>query len=115
VSSRASFATAAAAVLALAAVPWSDGPLRRLAGGEGDGPDPTFDVELDADALRAAAPLVGDSEYLTQWPGGSPLQQGNLKAAGQLYLARGLPVLDRRRAEWIVLARDGRVVVMRRR
>ena len=114
-SSRAAFAAAAAAVLAIAAVPWSDGPLRRLAGGDGDGPDPTFDVELDADALRAAVPLVGDSEYLTEWPGGSPLQQGNLKAAGQLYFARGLPVLDRQRAEWLVVARDGRVVVMRRR
>jgi hypothetical protein len=101
-------------VLAAAAVPWSDGPLRRLAGGDGEGPDPTFDVELDAGALRAAAPLVGDSEYVTEWPGGSPLEQGNLKAAGQLYFAHGVPVLERPRAEWIVVARDGRVVVMRR-
>lgn len=106
---------AAAAVLAAAAVPWSDGPLRRLAGGEGEGRDPTFDVGLDADALRAAAPLIGDSAYMTEWPGGSPLQQGNLKAAGQLYFARGLPVLDRARAEWIVVVRGERVVVMRRR
>ena len=113
-SSRAAFAAAAAAVLAAAALPWSDGPLRRLAGGEGDGRDPAFDVELDAAALRAAAPLVGDSEYVTEWPGGSPLEQGNLKAAGQLYLARGLPVLERERAEWVVLARNGRVVVVRR-
>ena len=102
-------------MLAIAAVPWSDGPLRRLAGGDGDGPDPTFDVELDSEALRAAAPLVGDSEYLTEWPGGSPLQQGNLKAAGQLYFARGLPVLEHTRAEWIVRVRDGRVVAIRRR
>jgi hypothetical protein len=115
VSSRAAFAAAAAAVLAAAAAPWSDGPLRRLAGGEGEGPDPTFDVELDATALRAAAPLIGDSEYVTEWPGGSPLEQGNLKAAGQLYFARGLPVLERQRARWIVLARDGRVVAVRRR
>ena len=114
-SSRAAFAAAAAAVLAAAVVPWSDGPLRRLAGGEGEGRDPAFDVELDAAALRAAAPLVGDSAYVTEWPGGSPLQQGNLKAAGQLYLARGLPVLERPRAEWIVGVRDGRVVVVRRR
>jgi hypothetical protein len=102
-------------VLAVAAVPWSDGPLRRLAGGDGEGPDPSFDVRLDADALRAAAPLIGDSEYLTEWLAGSPLEQGNLKAAGQLYFARGLPVLERSLAEWIVVARDGRVVVMRRR
>jgi hypothetical protein len=115
VSSRAAFATAAAAVLAVAAVPWSDGPLRRLAGGDGEGRDPTFDVELDAAALRAAVPLVGDSEYGTEWPGGSPLQKGNLKAAGQLYFARGVPVLERQRARWVVLARDGRIVVARRR
>lgn len=102
-------------MLAAAAVPWSDGPLRRLAGGEGEGRDPTFDVPLDADTLRAAAPLVGSSDYVTSWPGGSPLEQGNLKAAGQLYFARGLPVLERARAEWIVVARDGRVVVTRRR
>jgi hypothetical protein len=115
VSSRAAFASAAAAVLAVATVPWSDGPLRRLAGGDGEGRDPTFDVELDAAALRAAAPLVGDSEYVTEWPGGSPLQKGNLKAAGQLYFARGFPVLERTRAEWIVGVLDGRVVARRRR
>ena len=114
-SSRAAFAAAAAALLAAAVVPWSDGPLRRLAGGEGEGRDPMFDVELDAAALRAAAPLVGDSEYVTEWPGGSPLHQGNLKAAGQLYFARGLPVLERPRAEWVVAVRGGRVVAIRRR
>jgi hypothetical protein len=105
---------AAVAVLAVAAVPWSDGPLRRLAGGEGEGPDPAFDVELDARSLRAAAVQVGDSTYVAAWPAGSPLQQGNLKAAGQLYVARGLPVLELPRAEWIVVARDGRVDVRRR-
>lgn len=105
---------AAVAVLAVAAVPWSDGPLRRLAGGEGEGPDPAFDVELDARSLRAAAVQVGDSTYFAAWPRGTPLQKGNLKAAGQLYLARGLPVLELPRAEWIVVARDGRVDVRRR-
>ena len=115
-SSRAAFAAAAAAVLAAAAVPWSDGPLRRLAGGDGEGRDPSFDVRLDAGALRKAAPLIGDSTYVTQWPGGSPLQQGNLKAAGQLYFARGLPVLEQARAKWAVRAgRGGRVVVTRLR
>lgn len=112
-SSRGAFAAAALAVLAGAAVPWSDGPLRRLAGGEGERRDPIFDVELDSRALRAAAPLVGDSTYATEWPGGSPLQQGNLKAAGQLYLSRGLPLLER--AEWTVVVRGDRVVVARRR
>lgn len=102
-------------MLAAAAVPWSDGPLRRLAGGAGQGPDPTFDVELDADALRAAAPMVDGSNYVTEWPGGSPLEQGNLKAAGQLYFARGLPVLEPSRAEWTVAVRDGNLLVTRRR
>lgn len=102
-------------MLAAALVPWSDGPLRHLAGGEGDGRDPTFDVELDGDALRAGAPVVGDSQYATEWPGGSPLEQGNLKAAGQLYLARGFPVLDGSRADWIVGIRGGSVVFTRRR
>lgn len=115
VSSKRAFAAAAAVVFAAAAVPWADGPLRRVAGGDDEGRDPVFDVELDADALRADAALVGDSEYATEWPGGSPLQQGNLKAAGQLYLARGVPVLDGSRADWIVGVRGGRVVVTRRR
>ena len=102
-------------MLAAWAVPWTEGPVRRLAGADGDGRDPAFDVELDADALRTAAPLVGDSSYAAGWPGGTPVQQGNLKAAGQLYLARGLPVLDRSRADWLVGVRDGRVVLTRRR
>jgi hypothetical protein len=114
VSSSRALAAATVAVLAAAALPWSDGPLRRLAGGEGEGPDPAFDVDLDARSLRAAALRVGDSTYFAEWPGGSPLEQGNLKAAGQLYLARGLPVLEPERAEWIVVARDGRVEVRRR-
>lgn len=82
-------------------------------GNEGGGRDPAFDVKLDADDLRAAARVVDDSTYAAEWPHGSPLQQGNLKAAGQLYFARGLPVLDPARAEWIVRARDGRVELTR--
>lgn len=103
----------AVAVLAAAAVPWSGGPLRQLAGGDGEGRDAMFDVELDAPSLRAAASQVGDSTYATEWPGGSPLQQGNLKAAGQLYLSRGLPLLEG--AEWTVVVRGERVVASRRR
>ena len=115
-SARAAFAAAAASVVALAAVPWADGPLRRLAGGDGDGPDPTFDVALDADALRAAATTVPpDSLYAAEWPGGSPLEQGNLKAAGQLYLSRAIPVLETARADWVLAVRDGTVVLTRRR
>jgi hypothetical protein len=115
VSSKHALVAAAVVVLAAGTVPWSDGPFRRLAGGEGEGRDPTFDVQLDADALRAAAPLIGDSEYATEWPGVSPLHQGNLKAAGQLYFARGFPVLDPSRADWIVGVRGGRIVLTRRR
>jgi hypothetical protein len=114
-SARRATAAAAVVVLAAAAVPWSDGPLRRLAGGEGQGPDPTFDVELDGDALRTAAPMVDGSNYVMAWPGGSPLEQGNLKAAGQLYFARGLPVLEPSKAEWVVAVRGGNVRVIRRR
>jgi hypothetical protein len=102
-------------VLVAAIVPWSEWPLLRLAGGEGDGRDPTFDVELDGDALRAATPVVGDSRYAVDWSNGSPLEQGNLKAAGQLYLSRGVPVLERSRADWILGVRGKSVVLIRRR
>lgn len=114
-SARSALAAAAVVVLAAAAFPWSDGPLRRLAGGEGDGRDPTFDVRLDGGAVRAAVPAVDGSDYVTDWPGGSPLEQGNLKAAGQLYFARGFPVLDPLRAEWVLAVRGGNVRVTRRR
>ena len=115
-SARSALAAAAAVVLALALVPWADSPLRRLAGGEGDSPNPRFDVPLDADALRAAEETVpaGD-EYATVWPGGTPLEQGNLKAAGQLYLSRAIPVLDTSRPDWILSVRDGSVLLTRRR
>lgn len=99
----------AAAALALALVPWSANPFYRLAGGDGDGRDPTFDAPLDPTALRAAR-FPDDLPYITEAPAASPLAQGNLKAAAQLYLARQLPVQDRRRADVRVQYRDGRVV-----
>lgn len=106
-SARAAFAAVAVAVLAAAAVPWSDGPLRRLAGGEGDGPEPTFDVPLDPAPLqRAGARLRDDARYQTSAPDASPLAQGNLKAAAQLYLSRQLPVHD---AALVFGYRHGRV------
>lgn len=108
-SARRAFAAAAGAVLALALVPWQDGPLRRLAGGEGDGPRPRFDVPLDVTALETAS-LREDARYATSAPGESPLVQGNLKAAAQLYLAAQLPVLDPSRASVVFTYRDGRVV-----
>jgi hypothetical protein len=96
-------------VLALALVPWSANPFHRLAGRGGDGRDPTFDVPLDVTALRSEH-FPADLPYVTEAPGASPLVQGNLKAAAQLYLARQLPVQDRRRAEVRVQYRDGRIV-----
>ena len=99
-------------MLAAAAVPWSDGPLRRLAGGDGDGPDPTFDVELDADALRAAAPLVGDSQYADGVAGRLAAAAGEPQGGRDSCTSpAGCRVLERARAEWIVVGRDGRVVV----
>lgn len=115
-SARTAFAAVAAVVVALSFVPWGDSPVRRLAGGEGDGPDARFDVPLDADALRSAADTVPpDDEYVTVWPGGTPLEQGNLKAAGQLYLAHALPVLDPARPRWILAVGAGNVSLIRRR
>jgi hypothetical protein len=113
VSARAGFAAAAAVVLALGLVPWSESPLRRLAGGEGDGPDARFDVPLDPAPLRALAEVTpDDTEYVTEAPGGTPLEQGNLKAAGQLYLAAQLPRLTG--APLVVIYRDGRITAERR-
>jgi hypothetical protein len=105
-------AALAAALLALGAVPWSDNPLYRLAGGGGDSSDARFDAPLDPSPLRAfdegAEP---DTPYFVDAAAATPLEQGNLKAAGQLYLAPLLPVLDRSRAETFVRLRDGRILV----
>ena len=114
-SSRRAFAAAAAVVLAVAAVPWPDGPLRRLAGGEGDGPQPSFDVPLDARTLASASDsLPDDLLYATSAPDAPPVVQGNLKAAGQLYLSRQLPVQDLGRASIVFTYRNGAVVSMPR-
>ena len=114
-SARRALAAAAVVVLAAAAVPWSDGPLRRLAGGEGEGRQPSFDVPLDARMLtNAAASLPDDTLYATSAPDASPLVQGNLKAAGQLYLSRQLPVQDIGRASIVFTYRNGAVVSMPR-
>ena len=110
-SARRAFAATAVAVIALAALPWSDGPLRRLAGGKGDGPDPQFDVVLDPQTLRKLArELPEGAGYATLAPDESPLVQGNLKAAAQLYLARQLAMQDATRADVAVGYRAGRVI-----
>lgn len=105
-SARAAFAAVAAAVSLLALVPWAGSPLRRLAGGEGDGPDPRFDVPLDAGVLKGTS-LPEGTLYATQAPDASPLVQGNLKAAAQLYLAHLVPVQDPRRASVVFRYRRG--------
>lgn len=103
VSSRRAFAAAAAGVLALAALPWSDGPLRRLAGGEGAGPQPTLDVPLDVeDHLQGFGESHSGGTYFLDASRATPLEQGNAKAAAQLYNARMLPVLDPAEADYIV-------------
>jgi hypothetical protein len=114
VSSRAAFAAAAAATLTLALVPWDGSPLQRLAGGAGDGPAPRFDVPLDPAELESAATsLPVGTLYATIAPNESPLVQGNLKAAGQLYLWRHLPVQDASGAAAIVFTYRNGVVVPR--
>jgi hypothetical protein len=101
----------AAVIVAAAAVPWSDGPLRRLAGGEGDGPEPRFDVAIDPHELRdLGRSLPRDATYAIDASSETPLVQGNLKAAGQLYLARQVPVHDPRQAGVVVGYRAGRVI-----
>ena len=85
----------------------ADSPLGRLANVEGDGPDPHFDLPLDAAAIRRAGRLVPDDEtYLAAAPGADPLVQGNLKAAAQLYLAPSLPVQGLDRADWVLAYLD---------
>lgn len=114
-SARAAGAAAAAAVVALALVPWLGEPLRRLAGGEGDGPNPRFDVPLDAGDLRRAADRVRPGETYVAARTGAPLVQGNLKAAGQLYLAEALPVQGAPGAKWLLAYRHGHIQLLLRR
>lgn len=101
-----------AAVLALALVPWSANPLYRLAGGEGDGRDPHFDVPLDPSRLRGAGETLPAGRYFTDAAFERPLVQGNLKAAGQLYLSRLLPVQVEANGAYVVRYERGRPVVL---
>lgn len=107
---RAGLLAACALVVALLAlVPRPvDAPLGRVANFDGDGPDPRFDAPLDPRALRLGGRLVPDDDtYLVAAPGASPLLQGNLKAAAQLYLAPSLPVQTLERAQWVVAYLEG--------
>jgi len=111
VSASRAFAAGTAVVLALAAVPWDRGPLRRLAGGEGDGRDPTFDVALDPTPLGAVCRTKPRTYYLDAQTE-TPLAQGNAKAAGQLYLACSVPVQDQARADAVLRFQRGRFRVL---
>jgi hypothetical protein len=89
---------AATAVLALL----SFGPIARLANYDADGPDPIYDASVDGEAIRRAARLLPEeTTYYVHTSPADPLLIGNLKAAGQLFFAPALPVLDPARARWI--------------
>lgn len=105
-NARAALLVACAAVAtALTLVPHpSSSPLGRVASIDGDGPDPTYDAPLDAAAMRRAGAIVpDDGTYAIVAPDASPLLQGNLKAAAQLFLAPALPLQDVREAEWVLI------------
>ena len=114
-SPRRAGAAAGAAVLVLALVPVSDSPLRRLAGGKGDGPDPVADVPLDLASFRVVGESHADMTYFVDAAGRSSLAQGNLKAVGQLYFGRGFPVQDPARADYVLRLRGARIEHRRRR
>jgi hypothetical protein len=93
----------AAALCLLALVPGLRTPVSRLAAYDGDGPEPQYDAQVDAAALRRAGRVLPDrTRYFLHMPGASPLLAGNVKAGAQLFLAPALPVRDPRAARWIV-------------
>jgi hypothetical protein len=98
-------ATCALLTAALAAIPEpARSPLGRVASVDGDGPDPLYDAPLDTAALRRAAEIVpGGARYAIVADEGSPVLQGNLKAAAQLFLAPALPVQDVGEADWVLI------------
>jgi hypothetical protein len=100
-------------VLALAVIHWDDSPLRRLAGGDGDARDPTFDVALGPAPLRGLCRTKIRTYYVDAQTE-TPLEQGNAKAAGQLYVACSVPVQDPARADTVLRFRAGRFQVLRR-
>jgi hypothetical protein len=99
------------ATLLLAVVPWVSTPLSRVANYDGDGPDPLYDAAVDAGAIRRAGRLLpDDTTYFLHAPSARPLLAGNLKAAGQLFLAPALPVRDPRNARWVLSYGPGRLL-----
>jgi len=97
------FAVALAALGGLLVPSPAESPLGRVANVDGDGPDPLWDTPVDGAALRRAGELLpDDARYLVWSPGATPLLQGNLKAAAQLFLAPALPVQDPALASWVL-------------
>jgi hypothetical protein len=115
VSARARAALLAGLVLVTAAVVVAT-PARRLAEADGAGADPVYDVPIDAASVRRAAEAVpDDSTYFADAGTAPPLEQGNLKAAGHLFLTPALPLLDPAEAEWTIhYGPGGRVLAERR-
>jgi hypothetical protein len=92
-----------AATALLAVVPGLNIPISRLAAYEGDGPEPLYDAEIDAAAIRRAAALVpDDATYFVHAPREVPLLVGNVKAAAQLFFEPALLVHDPELAGWVV-------------
>jgi hypothetical protein len=93
----------AALTAVLAVVPRVNEPFARLANYDADGPDPIYDANVDGDAIRRAATLLPErTTYFVHTSGSDPLLIGNLKAAGQLFFAPALPVLDPAAARWVL-------------
>ena len=92
----------AVAALLLALVPGLNWPVSKLAAYDGDGPEPRYDADVDAGAIRRAGELVPDgSTYFLYTPNATALLAGNVKAAAQLFLSPALPVRDPRAARWV--------------
>jgi hypothetical protein len=81
----------------------ADSPLGRVASIDGDASEPRWDTPVDGAAVRRAGELLPDDARYYVWaPGASPLLQGNLKSAAQLFLAPALPVQEATEGEWIL-------------
>jgi hypothetical protein len=99
------------ATAVLAVVPGLDRPFARLANYDADTRDPIYDADVDGDAIRRAASLLPErTTYYVHTSPSDPLLIGNLKAAGQLFFAPALPVLDVADARWVLSYRAERLL-----
>lgn len=82
--------------------------VKRVVNAQADGPDPHYDVAIDAAAVRRAAKLLPDrTTYVVAVPAGQPVLRGNLRAAAQLFFAPALPVQSPADAHWALVAGAG--------